>query len=90
MTNYTLTVRLADDQAEYVRALIESGRYEDGSDVVRAGLTALQEQDKGLEQWLREDVVPTAEALEADPSSALELDDVFDEIRAIHAARTRG
>lgn len=58
--------------------------------LIRTGLRALQERDAAVDRWLREDVVPVAAALRADPARALPADEVFGEIRALHARRRKG
>jgi antitoxin ParD1/3/4 len=52
------TVSLSADQARYVGALVETGVYASASEVVRAGLDALQDREGSLERWLREAVAP--------------------------------
>ena len=66
-----------------------SGAYASASEVVRAGLRALQERDAAIERWLREEVVPTAAAMQADPGRGIPADQVFAEIRALHAQRLK-
>lgn len=40
----------------------------------------MQERDATIERWLRDEVVPAHEQFLADPSSALPLDEAFEEI----------
>ena len=47
------------------------GEYATESEVIREGLRALMAKDRAVETWLREQVVPAAMELEADPSKAL-------------------
>ena len=61
-----------------------SGAYATASEVVRAGLRALQERDTVVERWLREEVVPVAAAMEADPSRGIPAEEVFAELRALY------
>lgn len=66
------TVTLPDDLAELVRQKVDSGQYENESAVMRAALWALEhdvapDQGPGIEEWLRAEVVPTYDAVEADP-----------------------
>lgn len=82
------TISLPPEQARYIDRLVDSGTYASGSEVVRAGLRALQERDAAVERWLREDVVPVAAATMADPSRTLSSDQVFDEIQALHDSRS--
>src|SRR3977135_1488839 len=60
------TFSLPAEQADYIDALVASGTYASASEVVRAGLRALQERDAAVERWLREGVVPVYDAMKAD------------------------
>ncbi len=51
------------------------------NEVIRAGLRALQERDAAVDRWLRDEVVPIAAAMQADPGRAISADRVFGEIR---------
>jgi len=84
------TVSLPDEQASYIDGLVNSGSYASASEVVRAGLRALQERDDAVERWLREEVAPVAAAVQADPSRSIPAEQVFDDLRALHAARGKG
>ena len=64
------TFSLPPEHAEYIDAKVASGAYASGSEVVRAGLRALQERDAAVEQWLRDEVAPAYDAMKADPGRA--------------------
>jgi antitoxin ParD1/3/4 len=83
------TVSLPIEQAEYIDTLVSSGAYASASEVVRAGLRALQERDAAVERWLREEVAPVYDAMQADPGRGIALQQVFDEIRTQHNERLR-
>jgi antitoxin ParD1/3/4 len=83
------TFSLPAEQARYIDALVASGAYATASEVVRAGLRALQERDAAVQRWLREEVVPVAAAMQADPHRGIPADQVFAEIRALHAQRLK-
>lgn len=83
------TVSLPVEQADYIDSLVAWGAYATASEVVRAGLRALQERDAAVERWLREEVVPVATAMQDDPGRAIPAAEVFAEIRALHAKRSR-
>jgi antitoxin ParD1/3/4 len=82
------TFRLSAEQADYIEAQVRSGAYASASEVLDAGIRALQDRDAGLESWLRQEVAATYDAMQANPSRAVPLDSVFDEIRAHHEAKT--
>ena len=83
------TISLPAEHAVYVDTQVASGRYASASEVVRAGLRALQERDDAVERWLREEVAPAYDAMKADPGRGLAIDDVFDGLRARHAKRVK-
>lgn len=81
------TFSLPSEQARYIDRLVQSGTYATSSEVIRAGLRALQERDAAVDRWLREEVVPVAAAMQAEPGRAIPADQVFDEIRTLHEQR---
>lgn len=83
------TISLPAEHAEFIDAKVASGDYASASEVVRAGLRALQERDAAIEKWLREEVAPAYDAYRKDPSRAVPIDEAFDAIRAHHAARIK-
>jgi antitoxin ParD1/3/4 len=83
------TFSLPREQSDYIDALVASGTYATSSEVIRAGLRALQERDVAVENWLRREVVPVAVAMQADPGRGLTSDEVFDDIRKLHAGRLK-
>ena len=84
------TVSLPKEQAGFVDQMVASGAYASASEVVRAGLRALQERDAAVERWLREEVAPVYDAMQAEPGRARSLDDVFADVRENHAKRLTG
>lgn len=80
------TVSLPQEHAAYIDRLVKSGSFASASEVVRAGLRALQERDLAVERWLREEVAPSYDAMKANPARGLNAQAAFDDIRAHHAA----
>jgi len=80
---------LPAENLAFIEAKVSSGAYASESEVIRAALSALQERDAAVEQWLREDVAPVYDAMRAEPERAVSLDAVFDEVRARHALRSK-
>ena len=83
------TFSLPVEQAGYIDNLVASGTYASGSEVVRAGLRALQERDAAVEKWLREEVVTVADGMQSNPERAIPVEQVFATIRARHADRLK-
>lgn len=83
------TFSLPAEHAKFIDKKVASGSYASGSEVVRAGLRALQERDEAVERWLREQVAPAYDAVKADPSSAIPAKQVFAVIKTRHAARVK-
>lgn len=81
------TISLPAAQASYIDALVKAGTYASASEVVRAGLRALQERDAAVERWLRDEVAPTYDAMQADPRRGLTADEVTAALQARHAER---
>ena len=79
------TFSLPVEHADFIDKQVASGSYASASEVVRAGLRALQERDAAVERWLRDEVAPTYDAMQENPERAQGLDDVFGAIRARHA-----
>lgn len=81
---HQLSVTLPDDLADQVRAKVESGRFASESDVVIEALRTLEDRERCVEQWLRTEVVEAYDALAADPSRGLSLDEVRSSLAATH------
>jgi len=75
------TVSLPVQQGQYIDRLVDSGAYASVSEVVRAGLRALEERDAIVESWLRTDVLDSYRDLQTDPSRAIPAETVFAGIR---------
>lgn len=70
--------------AETAKCRVASGRYASVSEVVRAGLRALEREEAALDAILKARV----EAALADPAPSIPQADVFDALGAAHAKRT--
>lgn len=83
------TVSLPTEHSAFIDEQVVKGAYASASEVVRAGLRALQERDKAVERWLKEEVAPAYDLLKADPDRTHSAQSVFDEIRAHHAVQLK-
>lgn len=80
------TFSLPPEHAAFIDKKVKSGSYASGSEVIRAGLRALQEQDAAIERWLRDEVASAYDAVKSGKSKTHPASTVFEEIRARHAA----
>ena len=83
------TFSLPAEHTKFIDAKVASGDYASASEVVRAGLRALQERDAAVERWLREEVAPVYDAMQADPARGIPAAKAFSTIRARHAKRLK-
>ena len=83
------TVSLPAEHAAFIDAMVASGDYASGSEVVRAGLRALQERDAAVERWLREEVATAYDTMKTDPKRGIEAQTVFADIRARHTEKLK-
>ena len=83
------TFSLSMEQAKYIDGLVESGAYASGSEVVRAGLRALQERDAAVERWLREDAASVYDAIRGGKGRRIPAEEVFAAVRGRHADRVK-
>lgn len=77
---------LKPENTSFIDAKIKSGGYASVSEVVRAGLRALQERDEAVECWLRDEVAPTYDAVKDGSVKTQPVGDAFDALRARHVA----
>jgi antitoxin ParD1/3/4 len=82
------SITLPNEMAELVRAKVATGEYATESEVVRDGLRTLLARDRAVEDWLREKVAPAYDALKADPSRAVSVDQVRSALSAQHRKAT--
>ena len=67
------------------QAHVASGRYASMSEVVRAGLRALDREEAALDALIKAKV----EEAMADPRPSIPMDDVFAELKARHMQRSK-
>ncbi|WP_188912806.1 type II toxin-antitoxin system ParD family antitoxin [Aureimonas endophytica] len=80
----TLTVSLGPQQ-KLVDERLASGAYASDSEVVRAGLRALEREETALDEALRRMV---QEALD-DPRPSIPIEEAFERLRAKHGLRAK-
>ena len=65
------SITLPNDMADVVKAKVAAGEYATESEVIRDGLRTLLARDRAMEVWLREQVIPAAQAIKVEPGRAL-------------------
>ncbi|MFM0334825.1 type II toxin-antitoxin system ParD family antitoxin [Paraburkholderia strydomiana] len=83
-TTQQFSITLPNEMAKLIRTKVASGEYASESEVIRDGLRTLAARDRAIEAWLRDEVVPAAEALRTEPGRAL----TPEQVRA-HLAKKR-
>ena len=83
MPNYALN----DHYESFIRKQLESGRYNNASEVVRAGLRMLEDFEAERERWLREEIPTRLTELRQDPAKATPAETVFSRLEARHRAK---
>ena len=87
-TTQQLSITLPNEMAAIVKSKVKAGEYATESEVVRDGIRALLARDRAVENWLHDQVGPAYDALKADPSRAVSVDQVKARLRAEHKAAT--
>jgi len=83
------TFSLPAKQAKFIDAQVRTGAYASASEVVRAGLRALQERDAAVERWLDTEVVPVYDAMKASPERGIPAERAFAQVHARHSAKLK-
>jgi len=83
-TSRPVTVTLGDLQ-EQVEARVRSGAYSSVSEVLRAGLRALDREEATIDEWLRRRV----EEAFADPRPSMPARKVFERLHEYHAEQVK-
>ncbi|ASW03544.1 type II toxin-antitoxin system ParD family antitoxin [Paraburkholderia aromaticivorans] len=86
-TTQQMSITLPNEMADFVRDKVARGDYASDSEVLRDALRVLRERDRAVEAWLRDQVVPVAQALRDDPGRALSADQLRAELKKSRARR---
>ena len=84
-TTQQMSITLPNDMADVVKNKVRSGEYASESEVIRDGLRALMARDRAVENWLYNQAGPAYDALKADPSRVVSVDQVRARLAAEHA-----
>lgn len=83
-TTQQFSITLPTEMAGLVKAKVACGEYATESEVIRDGLRVLMARDRAMESWLQNQVGPAYDALKADPSKAVSVDQVRTRLAAAH------
>lgn len=83
-TTQQFSITLPHEMADVVKRKVAAGEYATESEVIRDGLRVLMARDRAVENWLNEQVGPAYDALKADPTRAVSVDQVRAMLAAEH------
>lgn len=87
-TTQQFSITLPNEMADIVKTKVAAGEYATESEVIRDGLRALMARDRAMENWLREGVGSAYDALKADPTRAVSVEEVRAKLAAEHKKAT--
>ena len=88
-TTQQLSITLPKDMADAIKSKVAAGEYASESEVIRDGMRVLMARDRAVESWLRDQVGPAFDAIQADPSRAVTVDQVRARLSLAHKTATR-
>lgn len=89
-TTQQMSITLPNEMAAQIKARVASGEYASESEVIREGLRALSARENAVEQWLREQVVPAYEALNADLARGISSVELREKLAQEHRKTNKG
>jgi antitoxin ParD1/3/4 len=88
MAKSSVQISVPEEIAERIRAKVASGAYASEGEVIREGLSALEEKD-ALETWLVNEVGPTYDRIQRGEEELIPIEDVFAGLEERHKARKK-
>ena len=85
-TTQQFSITLPNEMASEIKRRVSEGRYATESEVIREGIRALMDRDKAVEHWLHTQAAAAYDALKADPTRALSVDQVRAALKQTHEA----
>lgn len=83
-TTQQFSITLPNEMADIVKNKVAVGEYATESEVIRDGLRVLMARDRAMNSWLQQTVAPAYDALKADPTRAVTIDQVRATLAAEH------
>ena len=87
-TTQQFSITLPNEMAAVVKSKVKAGEYATESELIRDGIRALLARDRAVDHWLKDQVGPAYDALKADPTRAVSVDQIKARLRAEHKAAT--
>ena len=87
-TTQQFSITLPNEMADVVKSKVAAGEYATESEVIRDGLRALIARDDAIENWLHDQVGAAYDALKADPTRIVTVDQVRGRLAAEHKIAT--
>jgi antitoxin ParD1/3/4 len=84
------SIALGAHYEKFLKELVDEGRHNNDSEVVRAGLRMLEDHEAGRARWIREELPGRLAAHLADPSTGIPAEEVHAELRTLHERRKSG
>jgi putative addiction module CopG family antidote len=83
-TTQQLSITLPNEMADAIKSKVRAGEYATESEVIREGLRALLSRDRAIESWLTHQVGAAYDALNADPTRAVTVEQVRERLAQEH------
>jgi antitoxin ParD1/3/4 len=87
-TTQQFSITLPNEMADIVKSKVADGEYATESEVIRDGLRALMARDRAMDNWLLQTVAPAYDALKANPSRAISIDQLRTTLAKEHKKAT--
>ncbi len=84
-TTHQMSITLPNDMADVVKTKVRTGEYASESEVIRDGLRVLMARDRAMENWLHNQVGLAYDALKADPTRAVTVEQIRSRLATEHA-----
>ena len=81
------SIALSDHYERFIKKQLESGRYNNASEIVRAGLRMLEDFEEARENWLKNEIPNRLAEIEKNPAIGVPAEKVFARIEAHHRMR---
>lgn len=84
-TTRKISITLPNEMADAVKAKVRSGEYASKSEVIREGVRTLLVRDQAVENWLHNEAGSAYDAIKADPSRAVPIEQINKHIANHHS-----